>query len=194
MPYPTQIGYQAIIACAEQLLEQHGAEALTLASVATTLGVKTPSLYRYIANRDALVRAINEQTVQQLFEALQQGLQANTAPASQLQTRCMAYRHFAHQHPQAYLLAFTSSSPAQRPDPAWLVQLVFPLQTLVAQIVGASQALTALRGLLALIHGFVMLELHGQLQRGGDLEQEYLHSVQAYLAGWNHAGEGAGNA
>jgi AcrR family transcriptional regulator len=186
MPYPTQIDYQAIITCAEQLLEQHGVEALTLASVAAILGVKTPSLYRYIANRDALLRALNEQTVQQLFGAIQHVLQVEAPIPSQLQELCMAYRSFAHQHPQAYLLAFASNNPAQRPDPAWLVQLVLPLQTLIAELTGAHQALNALRGLFALIHGFVMLELYGQLQRGGDLEQAYLYSVQAYLDGCRH--------
>ena len=54
MPYPAQIDHEAILTSAEQLLERTGIEQLSLTLLASELGVKTPSLYRYIANRDAL--------------------------------------------------------------------------------------------------------------------------------------------
>jgi hypothetical protein len=43
--------------------------------------------------------------------------------------------------------------------------------------------LAALRGLWALAHGFVALELTGKFQRGGDLSVDFDHSIRAYVRG-----------
>jgi AcrR family transcriptional regulator len=183
MPYPAQIDYEAILTSAEQLLERTGIEQLSLTLLASELGVKTPSLYRYIVNRDALLRSLNERTMQQLFSAFNhaRGI-ADPLPIAQITAVLRAQRAFAHTRPHAYMLAFSSTA-AQRPDPAHLVQLVLPLQECIAQLVGANRSLSALRGGLALVHGFVMLELNNQLQRGGDLNAAFEDSVRAYLAG-----------
>jgi hypothetical protein len=51
----------------------------------------------------------------------------------------------------------------------------------------AAQSLAALRGLLALVHGFVMLEMNNQLRRSGSLEEAFTQSAAAYLRGWEIA-------
>ena len=55
----------------------------------------------------------------------------------------------------------------------------------MAEISGQAHSLTALRGIWALIHGFILFELTGQLRRGGDLEAAFVQSVEAYLNGWS---------
>jgi len=67
--------------------------------------------------------------------------------------------------------------------------MIQPLQQLIAAISGEAAALMALCGALALVHGFVMLELHQQLRRGGDLDAAYDAAINVYLAGWRHFGE-----
>ena len=62
------------------------------------------------------------------------------------------------------------------------------MQEIMAQITGQEQSLPALRGALALVHGFVMLELKDQLQRGRDLTMAIDASVNAYLRGWKSVG------
>jgi AcrR family transcriptional regulator len=195
MPYPSQTNYETIVQTALQLLEREGSEQLSLALIATTLGVKPPSLYRYIANKDALLRAVNERTFQQLNAEYQTAAASATQPPEQLLAVCRAHRSFAHTHPRAYTLAMTTRADEQRPEQQSLNAIAIPLQTLVAQIVGEKQALSALRGMFALIHGFVMLELHDQLRRGGDLTQAYEEAVSAYIRGTQNHGtaEGLGN-
>ena len=73
---------------------------------------------------------------------------------------------------------------ATRPDEAYMVQLITPVQELMAALVGEAESLTALRGAYALVHGYVMLELNEQLRRGGDLEAVYQEVIRAYLRGW----------
>ncbi|MEM8862291.1 MAG: TetR-like C-terminal domain-containing protein [Chloroflexota bacterium] len=52
------------------------------------------------------------------------------------------------------------------------------------RVTGEENSLVALRGLLAITHGFVSLEINGQYRRGGDLSQAFEVVVRAYLSGW----------
>jgi hypothetical protein len=54
----------------------------------------------------------------------------------------------------------------------------------MAAISGVEDSLAALRGALALLHGFVMLELKDQFRRGGDLGETFEKVIEAYVAGW----------
>ncbi|HID53966.1 MAG TPA: hypothetical protein EYP41_18255 [Anaerolineae bacterium] len=65
-----------------------------------------------------------------------------------------------------------------------LVQQILPIQEIIAGITGPKKSLAALRGALALAHGFVMLEINQQLQRGGNLNADFQQAVNAYLNGW----------
>ncbi len=96
----------------------------------------------------------------------------------------ITYRAHAHAHPAAYALAYSASSPDMRVPADRAEALVLPLQALMAEISGEDHSLAALRGLLALVHGFVMLEFAGQYRRGGDLSAAFEQSVSAYVAGW----------
>jgi AcrR family transcriptional regulator len=184
MPYPSQINYETIVQTALELVERTGSDELSLALVAGTLGVKPPSLYRYIANKDALLRAVNQRTFQQLNAAYQAALASEQLPGEQLLAASRAHRAFAHAHPRAYSLAMTTRASEQRPEQQALNDIAIPLQAAAAQLVGAERSLSALRGLFALIHGFVMLELYDQLRRGGDLAAAFEEGVNVYLKAW----------
>ncbi len=186
MPYPAQIDRQQLIETAFQILEREGVEGVSLSKVAQELNVKSPSLYRYVRNKAELLRAVNEHFLELLFTALSNAQQtAPAGPVAAMLSVAQAMRDFAHAHPQAYAWSMTNTNEAYRPDENQLVQQVLPLQAIMAEISGEKNSLTALRGLLALIHGFVMLELGAQLRRGGDLNVAFVQSIAAYLAGWD---------
>jgi AcrR family transcriptional regulator len=185
MPYPVQITAEDVIAAARKLIEQEGLDQLALARLATALGVKAPSLYRLFPSKSALLRAINETTLHDLAAAMNEGIaQAGDNPEAKIMGMAAAYRAFALRFPAAYGLLFATTIAEVRGDPEMAEAVALPLQAIMAQIAGPEQALTALRGAWALAHGFIMLELNGQFQRGGDLEAAYLHAVQVYAAGW----------
>lgn len=185
MPYPAQTDRETIIQMAQTLIERDGVEQLSLARLGATLGVKAPSLYRHIASKTALLQAVIERTFQNLFQEYDRALaDTESAPTQRLLAIFRVHRTFAHAHPRTYILAFTTADPDQQANAAMLEQGAIPIQELMAEIAGAEHSLAALRGALALIHGFVMLELNGQFRRGGVLETAFEASIQAYLAGW----------
>ena len=73
-PYPVQTDRKAIIETARALIERDGVEHLSLGSVASELGIKAPSLYRHVKGKGALLRAVIEQTYQDLFSAYDEAL------------------------------------------------------------------------------------------------------------------------
>lgn len=183
-PYPAQIDYTRLIETARQMIESDGLEALSLSKLANAFGVKAPSLYKHVASKNALLKAVNLLTIQELINTLSQQATLATQPIEKLVNVALAYRIYAHNHPMAYALAFSTTLSESRPDEDLLVAMVLPLQAMMAEIAGEANALTALRGIFALIHGYVLLEINQQLRRGGDLAATYEQVVRAYLHGW----------
>lgn len=185
MPYPAQMDTTRIVNYAREMIETEGVDNLSLNKLATLLGVKAPSLYRHFASKNDLLRAVNLHTGGQLVEAILAAVKdAPDDPQARVRTMAHAYRAFVHAHPLTYALMFGSLSPELRPDPALLEGMAIPLQHVMATITGEADSLAALRGAMALVHGFAMLELNGQFQRGGDLNAAFTRAVDAYIAGW----------
>ena len=184
-PYPVQTNRETIIENARALIESDGVENLSLGDLASALGVKAPSLYRHIESKNALLNAVIEQTFVKLFHAYDVALEnAGENPTEKLLSMARAQHTFAHANPNTYMLAYAAQDPELRTDPNMLLERALTIQKIITQISGAEKSLTALRGLLALVHGFIMLELNGQLQRGGDLSLTLEECVRAYLQGW----------
>lgn len=188
MPYPAQVNRDAIVQKAREMIEAAGVANLSLSGLAAALGIKAPSLYRHVGNKANLLRAVNLLTTQKLFVAMHEAEEtAVHTPTTQLQAILHAFRRFAHENPNSYQLMMTNQEDALRPDENMLVQMVLPIQSIMSEISGEENSLAALRGALALAHGFAMLELNRQLRRGGDLDAAFTQSVQAYLDGWQQS-------
>jgi AcrR family transcriptional regulator len=183
VPYPSQVNVETILAKARAMLEAEGVEALSLGKLAAALNIKAPSLYRYFDSKNTLLRALNGDTAMRLVTAMREA--AEIQHHNPILSIALAYRGFALANPVIYRLAFGNASDELRPDEQMLEQLALPLQTVMGQISGEEHSLAALRGVWALIHGFVSLELSNQMRRGGDLESAFIQAVEAYVRGWS---------
>ncbi len=185
MPYPTQITPETIVAKARELIEAEGIDQLSLGRLAAGLNVKAPSLYRYFNGKAELLRAVNAETSDILITSLSEAIRS-AAPHERAQIEALAhtYRAFAHKYPVTYSRLFTNTTPELRPDVPETELSVLPLQAVMAALTGEADSLPALRGLLALVHGYVTLELNGQFRRGGDLDQTFARIVEAFINGW----------
>lgn len=188
MPYPSQVQRADLIDKARELIESEGLDRLTLQSLAAAFGIAAPSLYHHFRNKTALLAAVNATTASALVEAMlaaasQASAEDQADPTSALIHMLHGYRMFAHAHPVTYSMVFANTMSALKPDPKTAEALVLPLQEIMARVVGAAKSLPALRGGWALVHGFVMLELAGQFQRGGDLDNAFETAVRTYMDG-----------
>lgn len=184
MPYPAQVTPERILDRAEHFIEQAGAEQMSLQQLAADLGIKPPSLYRYFSNKADLLRAVNLRTNTALVNAMRD---AAAQPADSDSARLLhmghAYRDYVLAHPQSYLLAYGSPAPALQPDAAHLATLALEIEHIVAPLNTHIDSLTLVRGIWALIHGYVMLELTQQFKRGGDLGATFTQILGIYIDG-----------
>lgn len=183
-PYPAQVNREGIVDRARDIIETEGLARLTLQHLAAALGIQAPSLYRHVGGKTELLRAVNEITIQRLIEAVLAAADTPLPPRERVLRMADTYRTFAKAYPVTYSLAFSATSPDLRPDPAALQAMVLPVQALLGEVAGNAHALPALRGFMALLHGFVTLELAEQYQSGGDLTATFKQSVEMYVLGW----------
>lgn len=198
MPTPDRTSLAAIIAAGRAILEETGASGLTMQAVAARCGVRAPSLYKRIRDRDALLTAVAEAVVNDLADRL-------TATAATARLHCAdetpgnpgelvrtmqfreglgklaaTYRAFAHENPEAFRLMFTASAPLDALDRA-----ARPVLVASAAVVGDADALHAARLLTAWVTGFVQMELSGAFRLGGNVEQAFAYGLQTLLHGLN---------
>lgn len=181
-PAPARTSVEAIVAAARRILEADGLAALTMRDVADAVGVKGPSLYKRVPDREALLRAVADSVVDDLSRAMAKA-SATDDPIADVRAAVLAYRAFVRRNPNGYRLLFTELPSGASPDPAILAAVGEPVVRAMAQIAGEPRSLDAARTLVAWAHGFMAMELAGAFRLGGDLESAYLFGIDAILAG-----------
>ena len=184
MPAPARTSREAIVEAARILLEEGGLEAVVMSAVAERVGVRGPSLYKHVADRAALIRAVGDQVTADLRATLDRAMSTGD-PAADLRALAHASRAFVHANPNGYGLLFAHLEPDLQPDPAAVADLGRPIVAAVARIVGDEEpsALEAGRTFVAWAHGFVSIELAGGFRLGGDLDAAYATGIDVILAG-----------
>jgi len=182
MPYPSKLDSETLVEVAWQMMEDDGVESFSMHKLAAHFSVKPASLYRYYKKAE-LLRAVNAYTEKQLYQSIGGALTTDADPIDKIRQIAQDYRAFGLSHPTTYGLLYTNTIDELRPDFEEGVQGVLPFQQLMTQVTGEADSLRAIRGLLAIMHGFVMLEITGQLRREGSLDEAYTYTVESYLRG-----------
>ena len=71
MPTPPRTSVADIVAAGRDILEADGLPGLTMQAVAARVGVRAPSLYKHVKDRDSLVGLVADDTVRDLRERLE---------------------------------------------------------------------------------------------------------------------------
>ena len=106
MPTPDRTSLMEIVEAGRDLVETSGAARLTMQAVAERVGVRPPSLYKRVRDRDALLLLVAQAAVDDLARRL-------TASDGTLAGLAHAYRGFAHERPQGFRLLFTVDGAAE---------------------------------------------------------------------------------
>lgn len=174
----------AIIAAARDLLEEGGLDAVSMAAVATRVGVKAPSLYKHVADRNELLAAVATDVAVDLGQTLSRAAEASRAdPSVRLPALAAAYRAFATSKPRAAALLFAGVNASAAPTPGAQAEAARPILEVAEAIVGPSGALAAARVLVAFAYGFTSMESAGAFQFGGDVNEAYRLGIETLLNG-----------
>ena len=170
----------SVVASAAALADEAGWEALTLTALADQLGVRQPSLYKHVAGLRALRREIRLLALRELQAVTAQAAVGRSGPDA-VEAIALAYRTYAKAHPGRYA-ATVVAPPGDDPD---LGEAAAVLLSTVTAVLGGfglrgRDAIDAVRGLRALMHGFVTLELAGGFALPVDLDESYRRLVRGF--------------
>ena len=165
---------------ARAIVAVDGPAALTARRVADEIGYTPGTLYNIFSSMDELVLRVNVITLRTLYETLTAVPDARRGAADNLKAMARAYRSFAGQHRQHWLLLFLHNPDAGQMPPDWYLdevgKLFSPLEELLKPLYGPRQNARrklAARALWASVHGMVFLEETGRIPviaatHGGD--------------------------
>lgn len=189
MPTPDRTSVEEIVQAGRDILESDGLARLTMQAVAERVGVRPPSLYKRVRNRDDLVGLITQATVRDLGERLA-SVDAREGGHADLAAMTTAIRAFAHERPAGFALVFAARADPAKPDFATLAKAVAPVLRLATTLAGEKYALEAARMITAWVYGFVSMELAGVFNLGGDVEAAYEFGVARLVDALARSGPG----
>ncbi len=175
MPEPSEVvtpRAREIVAAARELLERHGAEALTMRRLADQLGIRAPSLYKHLPGKAALEAAVIATGLEDLAAVLDAAVDDTAEPLAAL---AAAYRSFALAHPHLYRLMTDRPLPREQLPPGVEDRAAAP-------VVRAAGSPARARAIWAFAHGMVLLELTRRFPPGADLDPAWQEGIAAFQA------------
>jgi AcrR family transcriptional regulator len=169
VPTPDRTSLDAIVRAARDILEADGVAGLTMQSVAERVGVRAPSLYKRVRNRDELIRLVAESTLTDI------AAQMNAAPTPVLLLN--TFRAFGLERPAAFRLVMTPGAGTPVADAEFAAGVSEGILRFARQLAGEEHALEAARTLTAWATGFISMELNGAFQLGGDIDDAWAFGV-----------------
>lgn len=171
-----------VVDAAAEIADRDGLDALSLAAVASAIGVRSPSLYNHVAGLGGLRRHLAIHASELLTDELSacvEGVEAEHA----LRAIARQLRSFAHRHPGLYDSFLPAPTPEQ--DPELAAALARPIGVVAAVLaemgVEPLAMIPLIRALRASIHGFVDLELRGGFGLPDDIDDSFTATVELVI-------------
>jgi len=158
-----------IVAAARALLEEEGYDALSMRRLAERLGIRAPSLYKHLPDKQALETALIAVGFEEWAAAFEEAADADD-PVAGLVT---AYRTFARRHPHLYRLLTERPLDREQLPPGLEERAAAPLLAAV----GGDPDLA--RAMWAFAHGMTILELNDRFPHDADLDAAWSRGAEA---------------
>jgi len=157
-----------ILEVAVTVLEEAGPEALTMRELADRMGIRAPSLYKHVKDKDDIIAGVQERALLDL------GRHLSSVTGQGLLALSEAYRTWARAHPRLYEVATRRPLARERIAAGVEDAAAAPLVTAV----GGDEHVA--RALWALAHGLVDLELSHRFPPEADLDATWETAVSRF--------------
>jgi AcrR family transcriptional regulator len=178
---------QRVVQEAGAVADAAGLDRLTLAAVAERFGVAIPSLYKHVDGLDGLRRDLAVLAVRELTAALSRAA-VGRAGRDALHAMAGAYRAYASAHPGRYAASVRAPAPGDAEHLAAADDALAVFRAVLAGYgIAGADAIDAIRGLRAAMHGFVALEAAGGFGLPHSVDASYRRLVDALdtaLSAW----------
>ena len=166
------------------MADADGLEATTLSALARSLDVQTPSLYKHVESRGALLELLAVRAADELTAVVTNAATGRAGPPA-VRAAADAWRSYAHAHPGRYAAAAMQAPPADA-SPELHAASERLLEALAAVLrawaLSDDARVDAIRGLRAGIHGYVSLERAGGFELERSVDASFTWMVDAFVA------------
>jgi AcrR family transcriptional regulator len=173
---------EQVVEAAAEIADRDGLDALSLATVASALGVKSPSLYTHVRGLAGLRRQLALHGSRLLAIELAASVDGLDGPDA-LRTIAEQLRSFAHRHPGLNNSFLPAPTPDEDPEVA--AALLEPV-TVVASVLNGmdldpTTVIPLIRALRAAVHGFVDLELRGGFGLPDNIDDSFTTTINLVI-------------
>ncbi|MDQ2700818.1 MAG: TetR/AcrR family transcriptional regulator [Actinomycetota bacterium] len=163
----TRTRREQIVIESRRIVEREGLDALTMRSLADAMGIKAPSLYKHVRDREEIELLLTEVAFEEMGEAL-------GAAGPDLGDIGRAYRAWATANPGLYRIATGGPLNRERLSEGAEARAAAPL----LKAVGNDRDLA--RACWSMAHGLVDLELSGRFPPDADIEAAWNVGFEAF--------------
>ena len=175
-----------MVEAAASLADEEGLEGVTLAKLASRLGVRTPSLYNHVAGLEGLRRELALLGTRELGRRLGRVAVGKTTDEATFAIG-QAYRDFVKERPGLYAATVRSYRISAPEDPELAAAegeaLEVVLTVLASYGLSGEESVHAARGLRSIAHGFATLEVAGGFGMPLDLDESFRRLLRAFTGG-----------
>ena len=181
-----------LIELAQMRIRRDGLAELRARDLAQEAGCALGSLYNMFEDMDALVLAVNAQTLEAIDVVMVEAVAKVTETAAKLQALGQAYLAFAREEPLLWRALFEHHLPIGRDIPDWYAELLTRLMSRIAEPLALLQPdftaeVLAIRSrtLFAAVHGVISISLDNRFVglAPDSLESELQRFIQLMLEG-----------
>jgi len=181
----TRVGldHAMVVHAAAELADAQGLHEVTLATLAARLGVRTPTLYHYVAGLGGLRRELALLGCQELAQRLGKAVMGKSGDEA-LRGLAYAYREFVHVHPGLYDATVQAADRDDTELVAAQTEVVeIAIRALSAYHLANEDAIHAVRMLRSVVHGFATLEQSGGFGIPLDIDETFERLLTIFLRG-----------
>ncbi len=159
-----------IVAAAQELLEEEGIGALTMRRLGERLGIRAPSIYKHLPDKEALEAAVISAGFEEQAALFEAALENADEPLTSI---ARSYREFARRHPHLYRLMTEKALNRELLSPGAEERAGLP----VYRAAGEDRDLA--RAAWAFAHGMTILELNHRFPPDADLDAAWHRGIAA---------------
>lgn len=178
-----------IVSAARALLEREGRDGLTMRALGEALGIRAPSLYKHVRDKEDIEALLQADALREIGEAMREVLDEpgrRRATTKSLEALARAYRTWALANPHLYRLATQDDLPRNRLPEGLEEWSAAPL----VEIAGSQDRA---RAIWAFAHGMTILELGNRFPPSADLDSAWRTGVTSMSRGADRQRAGSVN-
>lgn len=183
---------EALLAAAENLVEQRGAGALSVRAVADEIGTSTRAVYSTFGSKDGLLGALAKRSFDMLRDAIAELPHTDDPARDLVQAALTVFRPMAVEHPSLFRIAFLRAAPDVELGPevsdaarAGYELLTERVQRLAdADLLAGRDVQVATREFNAMCFGMSVMELLNPEQLGPDPQRAWCAAFQTLINGF----------